>query len=320
MGASSSQPVIRGALSSQPVIRGASSSQQVIRGASWLRQVLFLMDLEPLPDDLLRVILSFLPPRDLIMRCRLVSRRWKGLVDSPTLWRIKCERERKAEILQAAHVYPRINWQRFCLKEPLSRNLIRNPCGEDGLTHWDFVNGGDGWVVEDNHGILQGAGSQTCFVTSFFWCQKTQIIDLLKEGLDEGFLDLHQPEICISDWYAGRQDCGCIYEIQVQLLARDRVTVITEFTQRPEPIPQWNDSTYKQVCHVFRTYGRGVHFVRFTHRGKDTQFWKGNYGARITNSSVTIKCNRTHAFRSESQTMIRSSFDRRHRLHFHSSD
>ncbi|XP_056397040.1 F-box only protein 27-like isoform X2 [Hyla sarda] len=250
----------------------------------------FFMDLEPFPDDILFSILSFVPTQDLVLRCRRVSRRWKCLVDSASLWRMKCERERMRDTLLAAEMCGSMPWQRVTIKKPFARNLLRNPCGMDGLNHWSFRHGGNGWRVEDNHSIIEGAKNQICFVTSFSWCEKSQFVDLLREGLWEHFLDVHQPVICISDWYAGRQDCGCVYRITVQLLAADSETVLQEFTMAPDPIPQWNDTQYHQVTHEFRHYGPGVRYVKFTHRGKDTQFWKGWYGARITNSSVIVKC------------------------------
>ncbi|KAE8585855.1 hypothetical protein XENTR_v10021476 [Xenopus tropicalis] len=255
---------------------GASSSQHV-------------MDLEPFPDDVLLVILSFVPSRDLLKSCRLVSKRWKQLVDSPTLWKIKCQQEWRKEVFNSALSIPNMNWQRLYLKKPFLRNLIRNPCGTEGLQHWESTDGGDGWKVEDNHFPLEVADSQTSFVTSFRWCKKTQDVDLLKEGLWEDLLDNQQPPICISDWYAGRCDCGCVYEIKVQLLSKDRKHCIDEFTASPDPIPQWNNGIYHQVSHVFHGYGPGVRFVRFFHMGKDTQFWKGWYGSRITNSSVIVR-------------------------------
>ncbi|XP_071979914.1 F-box only protein 27-like isoform X2 [Engystomops pustulosus] len=252
-------------------------------------QVEFFMDLEPFPDDILVMILSFVQERDLILHCRRVSRRWKHLVDAPSLWRIKCERERRREILHAAEMCPDFQWQRACLKNPFSRNLLRNPCGTERLNHWSVMNGGDGWSVEENRTMLEGAESQTSFVTSFSWCKKSQVIDLVQDGLWGHYLDVHQPIICISDWYAGRNDCGCVYGISVQLLAADRKTVIKEYSAAPDPIPQWNDEHYRQVSHEFQQYGPGVRYVNFTHKGKDTQFWKGWYGPRISNSSVTLK-------------------------------
>ncbi|XP_063289288.1 F-box only protein 27 isoform X2 [Pelobates fuscus] len=206
-------------------------------------------DLEPFPDEILQKILSFLPPRELVTRCRLVSRRWKHLVDSPTLWKLKY-----------------------------------------GFDPWNVIHGGDGWVVENNRCPVEGAESQTCFVTSFFWCSKSQTIDLLKEGFCEHYLDVHQPPIAISDWVAGREDCGCMYEINVHLLAADRQSIKT-FSNPTLQIDQWNNQIYHQVSHVFENYGPGVRFVQFSHKGKDTLFWKGWYRARFTNTSVTVRCN-----------------------------
>ncbi|KAG8448881.1 hypothetical protein GDO86_015814 [Hymenochirus boettgeri] len=256
-------------------------------GAS--RSVDYKMDLDPYPDDILIVILSFVPARDLVRNCRRVNRHWRHLVDSPTLWRNKCEREWSSEPFRGALGVPNMNWQRASVKSPFSRNLIKNPCGKEGLQHWRTVDRGDGWVVENNRTDLEGSECQKSFVTSFSWCEKTQIVSLLKEGLWEEILDSYQPHICISDWFAGRDDCGCVYKISVELLAADRERVIDEFHENPDPIPQWNDESYHQVSHVFQDYGPGVRYVKFNHKGRDTQFWKGWYGSRITNSSVTVR-------------------------------
>lgn len=43
-----------------------------------------------------------------------------------------------------------------------------------------------------------------------------------------------------------------------------------------------------QVTHTFKNYGKGVRYVQFVHGGKDTQFWAGWYGIRVTNSCVEI--------------------------------
>ncbi|XP_040179280.1 F-box only protein 27-like [Rana temporaria] len=248
----------------------------------------YITVLDQLPDEVLLLILSYVPARDLDY-CRCVSRLWKSLVDSPTIWRIKCQRLNRGDVLHVADMCQNTPWKRFYMAKLFSRNLVLNPCGSERFQYWDIINGGDGWAVERSRTELEDAESQTCFVTSFGWCEKQQIIDLVKEGLWEHFLDVHQPPICISDWYGGRHDCGCVYSLTVQLLAVNKITVIQEFAIRPDPIPQWNDEKYTQVSHEFRRYGPGVRYVKFMHKGKDSQFWSGRYGARITNSSVTIK-------------------------------
>lgn len=112
--------------------------------------------------------------------------------------------------------------------------------------------------------------------------------------------------------YAPRWDCGCQYEITVELL-NQRKKPIQTFNPEIITFPQWNEQQWNQVCklnkalrrrslgtnlnphlfffqmtHVFKNYGRGVRYVRFTHGGKDTQFWTGWYGIRVTNSCVEI--------------------------------
>uniref|UniRef100_A0A8C8RP30 F-box protein 27 n=1 Tax=Pelusios castaneus TaxID=367368 RepID=A0A8C8RP30_9SAUR len=249
--------------------------------------------LDLLPDELLVQILSWVPGRALLTRCRQVCRRWRDLLDAPTVWRLRCERRGQRAALAAARLCPPPLWSRLDLLEPFGRNLIRNPCGEGGFTHWKVRNGGDGWQVGENCHPVEGASAQTCFISSYTWCLKWQVIDLLKEGLWEELLDTYQPEIYISDWWGARQDCGCKYSIHIKLLAADQKTLIAEFQASPEPIQQWNDALYHQVSHTFRKYGSGVRYVSFFHRGKDTQYWAGHYGARITNSTVMVKfsCN-----------------------------
>lgn len=42
------------------------------------------------------------------------------------------------------------------------------------------------------------------------------------------------------------------------------------------------------MVHVFKDYGPGVRYICFTHGGKDTQFWAGWYGIRVTESCVEV--------------------------------
>ncbi|KAK9981842.1 hypothetical protein ABG768_001366 [Culter alburnus] len=166
-------------------------------------------------------------------------------------------------------------------------NLIKNPRAEDGLQGWKIVqNGGDGWVTENNRRTHPDDPVTKCFVTSFGLCLKQQLIDLKKEGYGDAFMDL-QPPIRISDWCAPRADCGSEYQIHVELLDQ-RKKLIRSFKPEKVVFQQWNNEPWHQVTHVFKNYGPGVRFIRFTHGGKDTQFWEGWYGVRITNSSVKI--------------------------------
>ncbi|XP_053124448.1 F-box only protein 17-like [Hemicordylus capensis] len=256
-----------------------------------------LVDLSPMPDELVVQILSWVPGRTLVTRCRLVCRQWRDLIDSPTLWKLLLKRKPpqpgvREALLEASSHIPQMEWSRVVLLEPFGRNLIKNPCGRERFQHWTIHHGGNGWEVEGNRHHLEGAEAQTCFVSSYSSCTKSQVVDLLREGLWEDLLDTCQPDICVSDWWGAREDCGCMYKMRVSLLAKDKRSVIAEFMAEPDPIPQWNSAEYQQVSHVFRSYGPGVRYVHFFHEGQDTQFWAGHYGARVTNSTVLVKASR----------------------------
>uniref|UniRef100_A0A452HD05 Uncharacterized protein n=1 Tax=Gopherus agassizii TaxID=38772 RepID=A0A452HD05_9SAUR len=253
------------------------------------------LDLNPLPDELLALILSWVPGRALVTRCRLVCRRWRDLIDGPTVWRLQGERRPGLGATLAAARSGIAQWfEHWPAKPRVVSSVLEGATYRPGVKsrefcHWLVQYGGHGWQVEENRCPVEGAPAQTCFVSSFDWCAKSQLVDLLKEGLWEELLDTYQPEIYISDWWGARQDCGCEYSICVKLLAANRSTVIAEFQANPDPIQQWNDQQYHQVSYRFRQYGRGVRYVHFLHKGKDTHFWAGHYGARITNSTVMVK-------------------------------
>lgn len=56
----------------------------------------------------------------------------------------------------------------------------------------------------------------------------------------------------ISRWlprYAARFDCGCRYQLKVQLLSADYL-VLDEFRPEPVIIDQWSDAEWKEVRDV----------------------------------------------------------------------
>ncbi|XP_078414331.1 F-box only protein 6-like [Cetorhinus maximus] len=242
-----------------------------------------------LHEDVLVEILSHVPGKELVLRCRLVCRLWKELVDGTHIWKEKCIREKFFK--RDMHWIPE-DWMKLYFLLP-TVNLIKNPCAEEDFQFWDIEdNGGDEWKIE----TLPGAHGQTLpdrtvkkyFVTSYGLCRKSQKIDLLANGLWRNLLDLMQPKIIVSDWYAARRDCGCVYTLEVELLSEDGKP-IHRYTSEQVTIPQWSDAKWNQMTHVFTDYGPGVRYVRFAHEGRDTQFWAGWYGVRVTNSSVTIE-------------------------------
>ncbi|KAL4658570.1 F-box only protein 2-like [Arapaima gigas] len=174
----------------------------------------------------------------------------------------------------------------------MARNLIKNPCGEDGIDFWELIeNGGSMWKVEDVPG---DCGHAHCdenitkyFVTSFELCLKRQLVDLVQEGYSTEELDA-MPPVTVKDWYSGRTDCGCTYQLTVCLLDENQ-EVIQEFKPDEVTLELGSDCSWKEVSHTFRDYSPGLRFILFQHGGQDTSFWQGWYGVRVTGSSVTIE-------------------------------
>ncbi|XP_031241787.1 F-box only protein 27 isoform X2 [Mastomys coucha] len=213
------------------------------------------LDLCRLPPELLLLVLSHVPPRALLRHCRRVCRAWRALVDGQALWLLLLSRDHSAadralltlarRCLPPAREDTPCPLGRFCALRPLGRNLLSNPCGQEGLRKWMVRHGGDGWVVEKNRKPVPGAPSQTCFVTSFSWCRKKQVVDLVEKGLWPELLDSGGVEIAVSDWWGARHDSGCKYRLFVTLLDAHQ-NVIDKFSAVPDPIEQWNNDIYLQ--------------------------------------------------------------------------
>lgn len=242
-------------------------------------------DVPPLPLVAVEEILNNIPAEQVVCTCRLVCHEWRDMVDSSSLWRERCRRE---GLLPRDPTKSINDWRLFYFLCKKRRNLLKNPKAEEKFSGWEITqNGGDRWKIE---GLMSEHPDKTVsknFVTSYFLCMKRQVINLNAEGYSSSFIDEFQPDILISDWYAPRFDCGCEYELIVNLLC-ERSRVLRTFRPEKAIFHEWNDQKWNQVTHVFRNYGKGVRFIEFIHGGKDTKFWAGWYGIRVTNSSVEI--------------------------------
>lgn len=176
----------------------------------------------------------------------------------------------------------------------MSRNLLKNPNGDEDLEFWELTeNGGSQWKVEElpgdcGHDFTAVDGVNKYFATSFELCLKRQVINLLDEGFPAEVLD-DQPLVKITDWYCARTDCGCTYQITVCLLDENQ-EVMQEY--KPESVtldPESDDCSWKEVTHSFTDYGPGLRFITFEHGGQDTNYWDGWFGVRVTGSCVSIE-------------------------------
>ncbi|CAK6963895.1 F-box only protein 6-like [Scomber scombrus] len=242
-------------------------------------------DLLPLPLDILEEIFLRLPAHQVVHPCRSVCHQWKAVADSESLWRDRCRRE--GYHLRDPSKVPK-DWRLFYFLCKKRRNLLKNPRAENQMNGWQILdNGGDEWKIDNVREPHPNEVIQKNFVTSYGMCRKSQLIDLEVEGYNKSFMDHFQPEIKVSDWYAPRFDCGCEYQICVELLNQKK-RPIKKFAPETVYFEQWNDQKWNQMTYVFQNYGPGVRYIRFTHGGKDSQFWAGWYGIRVTDSSVEI--------------------------------
>lgn len=294
------------------------------------------VSINALPEHILLELFAHVPARQLLLHCRPVCSLWRDLIDLATLWKRKCLRE---GFVTEAWDQPVADWKIFYFLRSLHRNLLDNPCAEDGLRAWQIdSNGGDEWQVEScpgAHGTnFPDPSVKKYFVTSYSMCLKSQLVDLKAHGYWEELLDKVRPDIEVRDWFAARADSGCSYHLRVQLTSADYI-VLASFEPPPVTIHQWNDAAWTevrprllaaahlplparnaccswvrapasrlssgsqvtwpppahtQVSHTFSDYPPGVRHVFFQHGGKDTQFWAGWYGPRVTNSSVIVSC------------------------------
>ncbi|TEA33510.1 hypothetical protein DBR06_SOUSAS3910061 [Sousa chinensis] len=248
-----------------------------------------LVSINQLPESILLEVFTHLPARQLLLNCRPVCSLWRDLIDLVTLWKRKCLHEGYVTEDWDQSV---ADWKVFYFLCNLRRNLLRNPCAEEDMRAWKIdSNGGDQWKVESlpgAHGTdFPDPKVKKYFATSYEMCLKSQLIDLKAEGYWEELLDKFRPDIVVKDWFAARADCGCTYHIRVQLASADYI-VLASFEPPPMTVHQWNDARWTEVSHTFSDYPPGVRHILFQHGGKDTQFWAGWYGPRVTNSSIVI--------------------------------
>ncbi|CAF1088536.1 unnamed protein product [Brachionus calyciflorus] len=127
------------------------------------------------------------------------------------------------------------------------------------------------------------------FATTHFMGSKYQIIDLEKEGVDRNVLKKLKPKIEIIDYYAGRHDCDSEYHIRVGLFD-DNFKIIYSIAF-DHLISQLNNGKWHRFYQVLENYPDNLRYILFHHGGKDTQYWSGYYGVKITNSTVKFNLN-----------------------------
>jgi hypothetical protein len=154
-----------------------------------------------------------------------------------------------------------------------SANGIVNPSAANGLTGWTIgVSGGSGWATENGY-----------FKTSYSDCSKYQVVTTSGLGLTDEYMDT-APAITISEDYIGWEfNFADTYHLTVELRGASNNVIATYSTGNIT-----TSASLATASHTFTGYGTGVRKIYFSHGGVDSEFWLGNYGAAMTNASVTV--------------------------------
>lgn len=270
-----------------------------------------------LPYEVSLVIFSFVPAQDLVKNCVLVCRFWKAISDDQTTWRLKCLRTGRFQPKYMKSFEPD-DWKSYYYKNPYSRSLLKNPNLADAFPRiretktqqlsswhgygelnsdqwnaqfypWEMVHiGGNGLCLEcPPIGCykLPGDNESCCIATSFQGTTRCQVVDLVAEGVSEYILDECKLPIQVYEWFNGRYDCGVEYYLKVCLKDKKRDKIpgfkVKLTGQKTAGYHEWD-----KLEHVFHNYPQGVRYVQFKDFGKDTAFWDGYYGAKLSGATV----------------------------------
>ena len=269
------------------------------------------------PDEVLQEIFLRLPADYLCKTIVHVCKRWRNVVENEHFWIQKSIQDKKLidRIINILHSNNIFKAKHLYFKNPFERNLIQNPCGNNGFRYWclgynriDFsqqicrdevLNYNEKFERRSDQNEISNlwliesipAGSKPLdnknkvFTTSYTQAVKYQIIDLEAVGLNHEIIEKIVPTVQIFENYAARFDCGSNYKLIVKLLDKN-FEKIDEFTHE-DTIQQWNDGSWMSIEHEFKKTSN-VRYISYGHIGHDTQFWAGYYGIKISNSTVKI--------------------------------
>uniref|UniRef100_A0A8D2LBU3 F-box only protein 44-like n=1 Tax=Varanus komodoensis TaxID=61221 RepID=A0A8D2LBU3_VARKO len=239
-----------------------------------------------LPEHLLLDVLSFVPSRDLILSCRLVCLHWRALVDMPVLWKRKFQQKGKdsdEKELKAFYI--------LC---HLEKNLISNPCGEEGLDFWETRTSPEGQDPPDKrrepmcrvgaHKRRRGAAANSLMLCRRLGI-KSQWVTLKDHGYWDELIDEINPTIVVKDWYYYTH--RCYYRLCVKLLSAE-FAVLQEYCSGDEYKCDLKDNEWREVSCTFNSCPPGVRHILFQHQGQHINLSHSRGRMRITKSSITV--------------------------------
>lgn len=270
-----------------------------------------------LPYNVAAHVLDYIPLRQLVRVCMLVSRNWYKFLHDTNLWTNRMMRAGNYSC-ELKSIASDIIWPKLCLYSVYEPNWIRSFNSEGQLcldpfwnmssTSWPDFNekrqrirwnkgGGDRWSIEewikkdeeqDEEVLKENSGSCQNYVTSYSWCCREQVVEFASVGLNNKIMDEVRPSIAVSEWFCARWDCGSEFYIRVELL--DIKNKVIDFFETSEETECWQGGElgWRKVQHVFSGYGKGVRLLRFADAGKDKKFWAGHYGSKMAAARAQV--------------------------------
>lgn len=161
---------------------------------------------------------------------------------------------------------------------PGSYNLLHNSSGQHRLQGWKQLNRRMSWVVETSE-IPVNATTKTNFVSSYEPCIMEQTLDLSKV-----FHTLPVDRVLeVSARYMRRSDCRAKFSLKAVLLDGQQRVINQKSTPAIEPPPDY----WERAELLFSTTSN-TRYLSVIVMGQDAQYWRGNYGSKVTEISVRL--------------------------------
>lgn len=164
------------------------------------------------------------------------------------------------------------------LEVPGSRNLLFNSSGQFGLQGWCQRNRYVKWTVERSEVPVNNM-TETNFVSSYKLCVMSQRLDLssILRTLPVG------RSFEISARYMGRTDCPSTFRLEAGLFDEHKRRIAHQMT----PILQ-TPPDYWERAQLVLQIPPSSRYLKVVVKGKDSRYWSGEYGAKVTELSVRL--------------------------------
>lgn len=181
----------------------------------------------------------------------------------------------------------------FAVSSVTAQNLLTNPGAEAGnMAGWSVLsNGGNGWGIwgVDTFAYEGPRSGNNCFLTSYGWDTRSQLIDLLSMGHVPASLDT-APPVQVEEWFgqANPYDIGQFYlKVELRDINQNVIASYNSGTQQTT----WNGSgpaSWSSLSHTFTGYGPGLRYIYWEDGGKDSNVWGGYYGAKLDDALLAM--------------------------------